>query len=550
MVHALRAARERNLVDQVFGVIGGAVAPLWDACVHTQTSAMHMMGEGAAMNAALGYGVATGRPALVAVTCGPGLSNTITGCVASQACSVPVVVLSGEVEKRLQGRGALQDGSARGARLAEVVRPVAKAMWTVEEPGELRDALCEAFRLAVCGRPGPVVLQVPFCVALKAIASPCVRAPPMRGAVRLDSLRIESLVADLVHAERPLIIAGSGCRGDAAKGMLREVVERMGIPVCTTPQGKGCFPETHALALGCIGYGGHPRAESHVARADMIVVLGSALGETSTGRFTQGFDPAVRRIRVDVDASRFLRPGHCDETWACTVEVFLDALLAKRCPPARMWISGVWSSVAVESGADPRLRTDQAMIAIHKRLPADAFHILDCGDHTGFGTHFLRLNDSEDAWVENGFGELGSGVAATIGAKVACPKRTVVGHCGDQGFMCAGNELANCVRDCVAVLYVVYDDARMAAVEIGMRALELQSPKLRLHGVDLGEWAKSMGAVAHTVQTVAEIERLPIEVFAPLRPTVIVVKISQNCCFPRRQRVEEMARVGTGDHSQ
>ncbi|HWU91610.1 MAG TPA: thiamine pyrophosphate-binding protein, partial [Kofleriaceae bacterium] len=247
---------EQAGVDVVFGLPGGPISPVHDALMDSRLRVITTRHESGAMFAAAAHARTTGKLGAVAVTSGPGVLNAMTGLATAWCDGVPLLLLVGEIPRQNHGRGVMQDGSPYGLQIVEMARYVSKLALEVPRPSALPHLLRRAILTAMSGRPGPVVLTLPLDVTTAMITPPRGGGNvSMRGIVEADL--IDEIGTLIMSAERPLILAGSGVRGEGAPARLRAVAERLSCPVATTPKGKGVFPEDHPLALGVLGLGGH-----------------------------------------------------------------------------------------------------------------------------------------------------------------------------------------------------------------------------------------------------------------------------------------------------
>ncbi len=288
-------------VECVFGIPGGAISPVHDAMIDSNLRVITTRSEAGAMFAAAGYAHATGKLGVVAVTSGPGALNAMTGLASAWCDGLPVLLLIGEVPRPAHGKGVLQDGSAHGLQIIEMMSHITKLALEVPRASNLPHMARRAIATAMSGRKGPVVLTLPLDVSLAQLTPPRVG-----GAVRVGDVlapaTIDEITDLLLRAERPVLLAGSGCRGAGAPARLQTIAERFGCPVATTPKAKGVFPEDHALALGVFGLGGHMSAQRYMeSGVDVVIALGTSLGDMATN----GFSPALQApalVHVDIDA--------------------------------------------------------------------------------------------------------------------------------------------------------------------------------------------------------------------------------------------------------
>jgi CheY-like chemotaxis protein len=250
-------------VDVVFGLPGGAISPVHDALLDHDIRVITTKHEAGAMFAAAGYAQTSGKLGVVAVTSGPGALNCMTGLASAFCDSLPILLLVGDVPRKAQGRGVLQDSSAHGLQIVEMSRHISKLAAEVASPSQLPHMLRRAIQTAMSGRKGPVVLTLPIDIMTSEVSAPRVGGSiTMGGLVAGETL--DEIAELLLGAERPLILAGSGVRGHDAPAKLRAVAERFSCPIATTPKAKGVFPENHPLSLGVLGLGGHRSARRMV----------------------------------------------------------------------------------------------------------------------------------------------------------------------------------------------------------------------------------------------------------------------------------------------
>ncbi|MEO8550235.1 MAG: thiamine pyrophosphate-binding protein, partial [Kofleriaceae bacterium] len=239
-------------VEIVFGLPGGAISPIHDALLDSPIRTITTRHESGAMFAAAGYAHATRKLAVVAVTSGPGALNAMTGLASAWCDGLPVLLLVGEVPRKDNGKGVLQDGSSHGLQLVEMARHVTKMSVEIPRPSALPHLVRRAIATAMSGKMGPVMLTLPIDVTTAMVVPPRVGGSVVVGET-IQPCELDEIVDLMRTAERPLILAGSGVRGGHGPKRLLRVAELLRCPVATTPKGKGVFPESHPLALGVLG---------------------------------------------------------------------------------------------------------------------------------------------------------------------------------------------------------------------------------------------------------------------------------------------------------
>ncbi len=278
---------ENEGVEYIFGYSGGAAIPIFDALVTTGTKINFVLTrhEQGATHMADGYARATGRPAVVLVTSGPGATNTLTGIMTAHMDSVPMIVLTGQSVSWMLGKDAFQEADIFG-----ITMPVVKHSYLVKAANDIPRIVREAFHIATTGRPGPVLIDIPKDIS----AGPCTAdlhaemdIPGYTLNTTVDNDTILEIAEALAKSKRPLILAGHGAMISGADDTLRAFAEKAKIPVTNTLLGKGVFPETHALALGMLGMHGTAYANLAVTHCDLIMAIGARWDDRITGKLDE-----------------------------------------------------------------------------------------------------------------------------------------------------------------------------------------------------------------------------------------------------------------------
>src|ERR671927_1473758 len=295
---ALMYALEKEGVDIVFGLPGGANLPIYDALVDASFRHILVRHEQSAAHMADGYARIKRKAGVCFATSGPGATNLITGIATAYADSSPIIAVTGQVPLAMIGKDAFQETDIIG-----VANPCTKYSFQPGAAAEIREVVKKAFYIAESGRPGPVLVDIPKDVQQ---ASSDMKFPDLikvRGynpVVDADLSQIGKAEQILLKAERPIILAGGGVILSGAFAELQALAELLMIPVVTTFKGKGAFPESHQLAMGPIGMHGHAEANKIIIEADCIVAVGARFSDRSVGRFDE-FGKGMNIIHMDVD---------------------------------------------------------------------------------------------------------------------------------------------------------------------------------------------------------------------------------------------------------
>lgn len=533
-------------VDVVFGLPGGAISPVHDALLDSSIRVVTTRHEAGAMFAAAGYAHSTGKLGVVAVTSGPGALNAMTGLASAHCDGLPVMLLVGEVPRPAHGKGVLQDGSAHGLQIVEMTRHVSKLALEVPRPSNLPHLARRAIATALSGRKGPVVLTLPLDVSLAELSP-----PRSGGAVNLGEVLsvelLDELAALLLGAERPVILAGSGCRGGNAPARLQVIAERFGCPVATTPKAKGVFPEDHALALGVFGLGGHASAQRYIeSGVDVVVAIGTSLGDMSTNGFSQALQ-AKTLVHVDIDARQIGKsyaPTHAVVASAAELLGGLADRLAHRGSPAprklRTLPGRVERQKLASSTKPGRIAPQDALAEIQALLPSDTIFTVDSGEHFVFATHFLEINDPDAYIVMTGLGSMGQSIGAAIGAQLAHPERAVAAICGDGCFAMNAFEIATAVAERLPIRVFVFNDERLGMVENGHQNVYGRRPSYPTNPLDVVAVAAGLGAQTMRIDGRDQLAAAKDLLLAAPGPVVIDVRIDHEILLAKQDRVAAM----------
>ena len=458
VVEALR----REGVRHVFGIPGFHNLTIYDALLR-QDGVRHVLArhEAGAAFMADGYARASGEPGVVLVTTGPGATNALTPLVEAYADSVPVVLIASDIASDLVGRdlGALHEVPNQ----IDCFRPVARWAEALTEARAIPGAIAGAFDLLRTGRPGPMVLSIPYDFLGARVETPAPAGghgarPPCHVADVKEAAEL------LARAARPLIVTGGGVIAAGAERELAAVARRLGAPVIATVSGRGALSERDPLFHGVLA---DRRACAEPWRtADVILAAGTKFGHRSLEKLGVTLGPGQALVHLDLD------PTVIGKVFKPRVAVVGDArdglarLLADlgTGAPASGWDRARLASLRADAG--PRYTPAIAGLVdtLRAALPDDAIVV---NDQTGL-TYWMEWRfpvlRPRTFLYPTGSATLGYAVPAAIGAKVARPDRAVVAVAGDGGFLYSVNELATAVKYRLPVVFLVVNDARFGAI--------------------------------------------------------------------------------------
>ena len=492
-------------VEVVFGLPGGVISPVFDALLDSPIQTVTTRHENGALFAAAGYAHTTGKLGVAIVTSGPGALNALTGLASAWSDGLPVLLLAGEVPRPAQGKGVLQDGSSLGLNLLTMARPVSKLALEVPRAEQLPHLVRRAIAAALAGRRGPVVLSLPMDVTTAPIATPRLAGEVQESAI-LPGAVIDEVAELLSRAERPLILAGSGLRDRRAPfpgspALLRAVAERLACPVATTPKAKGVFPEDHPLALGVFGLGGHHSARAYLEDGiDVLLALGTSLGDLATDGFSPLLKPSRALVHIDLDGRQLGRsyaPTHGLVAEAGRFLAELELRLIAVAPPERpTFDNGVVRHTLPSSPRRDRMAPQDAIEELQAILPSETIFTVDSGEHFLFATHFLKLTHPDAFVVMSGLGAMGQSLGAALGAALGNPGRPVAALVGDGCFAMNAFEIATAASLALPLRIFVFNDGGLVMVENGHEAVYGRRPRYQTGPLDIGRIATGLGAAS------------------------------------------------------
>jgi acetolactate synthase I/II/III large subunit len=471
--HILCEALVREGVELLFGYPGGAIMPFYDALT-SYPSLHHILvrHEQAAAHAADGYARATGKVGVCVATSGPGATNLVTGLATAYMDSTPIVAITGQVARQFIGRDAFQETDIIG-----VTQPITKHSFLVHNIEELAGIVHEAFELALSGRPGPVLIDVPKDIQQNKTFYRPPAAPSaqeyVRAAQRMGpaAAAVERAVKLLAQAQAPVIMAGHGVILSHAYAELRAFAEKTDIPVITTLLGLSGFPETHPLALGMPGMHGPAHVNRAIGQADLIVGVGLRFDDRVTGKVS-GFAPNADIIHIDIDASEMHKVKVAAVPLVADARAALAAL-TEAVPPLqhRAWLAEVRSWEALNSERSQQVRRSELypdpisiLDAIRAQTGGEAIIVSDVGQHQMWTARCYTWTRPNSHITSGGLGTMGFALPAALGVKMGMPDVPVWVVAGDGGIQMNIQELATLRQQGVALKVAIMNNGYLGMV--------------------------------------------------------------------------------------
>ncbi|MGH8614379.1 MAG: biosynthetic-type acetolactate synthase large subunit [Gammaproteobacteria bacterium] len=461
-------------VEHVFGYPGGAVLHIYDE-LFKQDTLKHILvrHEQGATHAADGYARATGKPGVVLVTSGPGATNCVTGIATAYMDSIPLVVFTGQVHTHLIGNDAFQEVDCIG-----ITRPCVKHNFLVENVRDLTTVIKKAFYVAMSGRPGPVVVDIPKDVTADATEYHYPASIEMRSYrpnTKGHPGQIKRAADLMLTAKRPMIYAGGGVILDNAAGDLTELTRLLGYPITNTLMGLGGYPGTDPQFVGMLGMHGTYEANMAMHHCDVLIAIGARFDERVTGDLSH-FCPEAKIIQIDIDPSSISKNVPVDIPIVGSVSHVLSELnkLIKTSgvKPADREMDPWWKQIRQWQASDclrydrnsTVIKPQHVLEQLYELTEGDAYVTSDVGQHQMWAAQFYKF-DRPRRWINSGgLGTMGFGLPAAMGVQVAFPDSPVVCITGEASLVMCIQELSTCLQYSLPVKIVNLNNRYMGMV--------------------------------------------------------------------------------------
>ncbi len=517
---AIIRSLEAEGVTDVFGLPGGAILPLYDAwasCEHTIRHYLVRHEQGAG-HMAQGYARATGRVGVAIATSGPGATNLVTPIADAYLDSTPIVCITGQVPTHLIGTDAFQEADIQG-----ITMPIVKHSWLVDDVNDIPRVMKEAFHIARTGRPGPVLVDVPKDLQLAELDFTYPRQvdipgykPSKHGHPRQVITAAEAILA----AERPTFYVGGGAvSSDVAQEDLIRVAAAAQMPVVTTLQAKGAFPDSHPLCVGLPGMHGSKAANWAMNRCDLLVACGARFDDRVTGRL-DAFAPGAKVIHMDVDPAEIGKNREAQIPIVGSLEHVIPKLaeaLESRTnggpPNAAEWLATVqgWRRDHPFRYRNSLPLKPEYVIERLRDLTRDRDVIwaTGVGQHQMWAAQYLQIEKPRRWLTSGGAGTMGFGVPAAIGAKVGRPDAVVINIDGDGCFQMTMQELATARMYGIAAIHVVVNNGWLGMVRQWQELFHGERFSETLFETDLPDYVKlaeAFGVAGFRCETPDEVD--------------------------------------------
>lgn len=470
-------------ITTVFGYPGAAICPFYDELEKTDIRHILVRHEVNGGHAASGYARITGKPAVAIATSGPGALNLITAIATAYMDSIPMVVITGQVNSDQIGRDVFQEADITGS-----AEPFVKHSYLLKRPEDTPEVFKRAFYIAGTGRRGPVLIDIPFDVQKAEIDfeyPETVDIRSYRPSSTGNGNQIKRAAAAIAASKKPLILAGGGLFTGNAAELMNKFAKQTGIPVVSTMMGLGAMPTNDPQFFGMLGMHGCKAANNAVNSCDTLILLGARVGDRAIAAMKQRDDLTV--IHVDIDPAEIGKNLDVDIPIVGDLTLVLEQLLdvVKGGADLTDW-KKVLDSYREDKPAEPApagyVNPKLFIRTLDKYLPDNAVVVADVGQNQFWTARNITINGGRFL-SSGGMGTMGYSLPAAIGAKLADPSREVIAVCGDGSFQMQMMELATAVQHNVNVKVIVMRNNYLGMVrELQERAYDNRLTAVSLDG--------------------------------------------------------------------
>ena len=527
-------------IETVFTVAGGHFLPTYHEIgsigATRIVTARHEQGAG---YMASGYALATGRVGVVLSGApGPGATNLVTSIANAQADSIPILVLSAQVDKRYLHRNILQ--YCDNVKLFE---PFCKSSIQAASLDEIPNLLSTSIQLALSGRPGPVHISLPQNLQAETTSSQKIIPYEKLNTGKPSNIDINNLLEALRNCKRPVILSGHGVLRSGSSLLLKEVAEKIGAPVATSRSGIGSISTNHPQSVGMLGFYGTDTARDSISEADLILVLGCALGEQTTfGWRSEIFAKDAHLVQVDIDASQLNKVYKLDQGIVFDVGAVLQSL-SENVEKSDPWFNLKPKKYPPQNDPVRGLSAANFMQALNTYLPEDAIVSADIGNHRLWVCDQLNVSHPEGLLQSCEFDAMGFSLPAAIGASIAQTGRKIISISGDGGFVHTFGELSVAKELGLPVVAVVFVDGALGILRHQAEEMYGKEYFTSLAKIDFTKFADALGIESKNIENDKDLDQAIQWAIKSSEPVLLSITIDPNEIFPPlRTKIEQRRR--------
>ena len=494
-------------VDTVFGYPGGAILNLYDELYKYQDRIKHILTshEQGAAHAADGYARASDKVGVCLATSGPGATNLVTGIASAYMDSIPVVAITCNVGNNLLGKDSFQE-----VDIAGIVMPVTKYSFIVRDGNKLADTIRRAFKIAVSGRPGPVLIDITKDVTGDSFEYEYKEPEKVKPQVSVTEEEILNTISLIRGSKKPFALVGGGAILSDASEELRTFVSKVDCPVADTLMGKGAFDGSNEKYTGMVGMHGTKASNLGITECDLLIVIGARFSDRVIGN-AKKFAKNAKILHIDVDAAEISKNIKADYSLIGDARLIVRKLNARLDPVHHdEWVAHIerLKDMYPIKTNKSNLTGEYIIETIDEKTKDDTIISTEVGQHQMWTAQFYKFKNPRTFLTSGGLGTMGYGLGAAIGAKVAMPDKTVVNIAGDGCFRMNMNEIATATRYDIPIIQVIINNHVLGMVRQWQNLFygKRYSQTILRDKVDFVKLAEAMGAKAKRVTTKEEFD--------------------------------------------
>lgn len=520
--------------DTIFGYPGGAVLNIYDSLYKYSDKIRHVITchEQGACHAADGYARSTGKTGIVLATSGPGATNLVTGIATAYMDSIPLVAITGNVSCGLLGLDSFQEVDITG-----ITMPITKHNFIVKSVDELADTIRLAFQIAMSGRKGPVLVDVPKDITQAFTEYTPAPAQKPFEAAPLSEDEISAAAELIANAKKPYIYAGGGVIASEASAELKTLAELTDAPVSCSLMGQGAYGETDRRYIGMLGMHGTVKAAYALNNCDLFIGIGTRFSDRVTGD-TSVFGKQAKIIHIDIDPAEFNKNIDVDVTVSGDVKAVLSALNAKIAQQSHPeWCEEVLGGdfgEPVQEGTKELPVTPEAVIEELDRLTSgEAIITTEVGQTQMWAAQYYKCRNPRSFISSGGLGTMGYGLGAALGAKTGNPDKTVVNMAGDGSFAMNLNELISAAAHGINIIEIVMNNNVLGMVRQWQRLFyskHFSETTLDARHIDYVKLGEAFGVKTFVIEKTEDITPVLTEALSISKsaPVMIEVRIDRD----------------------
>ena len=544
---------EDQNVEFIFGYPGGAVLPIYDE-LKNHKSIKHILArhEQGAGHAAEGYARSSGKPGVLLVTSGPGATNAVTALTDAYMDSVPVVCISGQVPTHLIGTDAFQECDTTG-----ITRPCTKHNWLVKDVNDLAEIMHKAFEIAMTGRPGPVLVDIPKDIQFNkgAYKNKKIKTSKNLNGSKLNKVNskdLDKFIEMMKNSSKPIFYSGGGVinSGPKASELLRELVSLTGFPITSTLQGLGAYPGDDPQFLGMLGMHGTYEANNAMHDCDLMINIGARFDDRITGKIDE-FSPRSKKIHIDIDPSSIGKNVKVDLAITSDVTELLQNLIKRFKEKNKNFINSNKQKTSKWWEQIDKWREKKSLNFINSKETIkpqyavqrlyeltknqDTFITTEVGQHQMWAAQHYKFNKPNRWMTSGGLGTMGYGLPAAIGVQIAHPKKLVVDIAGEASILMNMQEISTAVQYRLPIKIFILNNEYMGMVRQWQELLHDKnySESYTEALPDFVKLAEAYGAVGIRAKTPDELDEKIKEMINSDKPVIFDCLVDkQENCYP------------------